>query len=725
VSNKLSKVSRRDFVRWGSLGGAALIVGLDAGERAVAYAAGTAPPAAFEPNAWIRIDESGVITIVAENAEMGQGVRTAVPLMMADELGADWARVRVANASPGPRYPNMRTSGSSAISDAWIPMRTVAAAAREMLVTAAATAWGVAPSTCTATSSVVTHAPTGRRMEYGALVAAASALPVPAAPTLRTPAQRTLMGTRVLRVDGPAIVTGRAQYGLDMRVPGMRFAAIARPPQFGATVGRWNDARARTIPGVAEVFEVPSGVVVIADRTWTAFKGRDALEVQWRERPGERLNSLEYQRALENAVGRGKRGRRDGDPDAVFASAARTMEATYTAPFQPHAAMEPLSCVAHVRDGACEIWVGTQAANEAQKEAATLLGIPPERVTINVQLLGGSFGRRLTNDFILEAVEVARKTRGPVQVVWSRADDFHHDIYQPGQVNRMAAALNAAGHPIGWRHQTADYHLTMFEKYDPNYSVEGNPWGAYDTPYAFTGLDVTLALLEAPVTTGAWRSVSYPAAVFARESFVDEVARATRRDPVALRLALIPSPGNVARGAVTRANGDRLRHVVSLAAERSGWQRPFVRSREGRRWGRGIACNSYHGGTMVAQVAEVSVGASNDIRVHRVVCAIDCGAVVNLAGVEGQVESGVIWGLSSMLRSAMRFENGRAVQSNFNDYRVVRMSEAPVVETHVVTSDLRAFGVGEQPVPPVWPAVANAVFDATGERIRSLPLMKG
>jgi isoquinoline 1-oxidoreductase beta subunit len=342
-----------------------------------------------------------------------------------------------------------------------------------------------------------------------------------------------------------------------------------------------------------------------------------------------------------------------------------------------------------------------------------------------VQLLGGSFGRRLTNDFILEAVEVARKTRGPVQVVWSRADDFHHDIYQPAQVNRMSAALDAAGTPIGWRHQTADYHLTMFGAYDPNYTPDGDPWGGYDTPYAFAGLDVTLALLHAPMPTGAWRSVSYPAAVFARESFIDEVARATGRDPVALRLALIPSPGNVTRGGVARANGDRLRHVVSLAAERAGWRRPLTRTRGGRRFGRGVACNSYHGGTMVAQVAEVSAGENNDVRVHRVVCAIDCGGVVNLSGVEGQVESGVIWGLSSMLWSAMQFENGRAVQSNFDDYRVVRMNESPVIETHVVDSPLRAFGVGEQPVPPVWPAVANAFFDATGTRIRSLPLLNG
>lgn len=717
-------VSRRNFVRWAGLGGAALVVGLDGAERLVAFAA---EPAAspFAPNQWISIDESGVITIASAYMEMGQGVRTAIPLMIADELGADFSKVRVVHAPPGPKFSDMRTSGSGSVVDAWSMLRPVGAAAREMLISAAANGWNVEPATCTAFNSIVTHTPTGRTAPFGSLVAAASALPVPATPRLRSRTDGSLLGKRVLRVDGPDIVSGKAQFGLDVRVPGLRFAAIARPPQVGARVARFTDTRARAISGVREVFEVPTGVAVIADRTWTAFRGRDALQVEWNERPGAQLNSREYLRVLEDALPSGKQGRRDGDPNAAFGAADRRMSATYSAPFQPHAAMEPLNCIAHVHDGTCEIWVGTQAPNEAQAEVAQLLGITADRVILHPQLMGGSFGRRLTNDFILEAVEVARKTRGPVQVVWSRADDFHHDKYQPGQVNRLTAGLDASGLPIAWKHETADYHLTTFERYSPDYSVEGNPWGVYDTPYEFRGLDVTYALREAPVPTGAWRSVAYPAAVFARESFIDEIAHATGRDPVALRLALIPSPGNIVRGGVTRANGDRLREVVRLAAERAGWSRPFAQERDGRRWGRGIACNSYHGMTMIAQVAEVSVGANeNDIRVHRVVSAVDCGQVMNLAGLEGQVESGVIWALSSLMRSQMTFENGRPVQSNFNDYRVVRMNESPIVETVAVSSTLRPFGIGEQPVPAVWPAVANAVFAATGRRVRDLPLIR-
>lgn len=717
-------VTRRSFLRWTGLGGVALVIGVDQRDRLIVpMPATTAAP--FEPSQWIRIDESGEITIAAANMEMGQGVRTSIPLIIADELGADFSRVRVVHVSPGPRYDDMRTSGSSAVADAWTRLRPVGAAAREMLIAAAATGWGVDPSTCSAFNGIVSHPASGRTASFGSLVEAAARQAVPASPRLRTRDEPSLYGRRVLRVDGPDIVRGSAQFGLDVRVPGMRFAAVARAPQYGATLVRFTAATSRAVPGVRAVITIPSGVAVVADRTWAAFRGRDALQVEWRERPGALLDSAHYLSALEAALPRGKQGRRDGNPAAAFAGAARTLQATYVAPFQPHAAMEPLNCIAHVRDGRCEIWVGTQAPNEAQAEVATLLGIAPDRVTLHPQLIGGSFGRRLTNDFILEAVEVARRVEGPVQVVWSRADDFHHDKYQPGQVNRMTAGLDANGLPVAWRHETADYHLTTFEAYDPNYAVDGNPWGAYDTPYEFGGLDVKLALLEAPVPTGAWRSVSYPAAVFARESFLDEVARASRRDPVDLRLALIPSPGILIRNGVPRANGDRLREVVRLAAERAGWNQPFQRLRDGRRWGRGFACNSYHGGTMVAQVAEVSVGAANDIRVHRVVSAVDCGQVINHAGLEGQFESGVIWALTSCMRSRMDFTGGRAVQANFNDYRVIRMNEAPVIETHAVASTLRPFGVGEQPVPAVWPAVASAIFDATGRRIRKLPFISG
>ena len=712
--------TRREFLQWSSLTGAALVLGTSRDGRL--HAAAT-PAASFEPNQWLHIDAAGRVTIVAAKSEMGQGVRTSLPMIVAEELGAEWSRVRVQHAEPGASFPNMRTSGSGSVSGSWGPLRVAAAAAREMLVSAAATRWGVAASSCATERGAVVHEPTGRRLEFGALVDAASRLGVPAEPRLKTTAEFRLLGTRVARVDGHAIVAGTATYGLDVRIPGMRYAAIARARAHGGRVARWDADRARAVAGVSDVVEVSSGIAVLADNTWAAMRGRDAVVIEVAPGVGASGDSAAFVRTLEDALARGgKPAVRRGDVAAALASSTR-ISATYHAPFQAHAAMEPLNCAAHVRDGGCEIWVGTQAPNEVRDEAATLLAIAPDRVTVHVMLLGGGFGRRLAVDYVLEAVEVSRKARGPVQVVWSREDDIRHDMYQPAQVNRLTAALDAGGMPVAWRHEVADFNLTMFGDYDPKFdpAADGDPWGGYDTPYAFPSLDVTLALSPTPVPTGAWRSVSYPAAVFARESFLDEIAAQTKRDPVELRRALLPSPGAVHLGPITVNNGDRLRAVLQLAAEKAAWGTALRRPNDGRRWGRGIAINGYDQQTMVAQVAEVSVGTQGDVRVHRVVCAVDCGQVINRSGLEAQFEGGVMWALSA-LKGEVTFENGSTVQANYDDFPVVRMREAPLVEVHIVPSTLRPFGIGEQPVPAVGPAVANAIFAATGRRARRTPL---
>ena len=717
--------TRREFIRAGALAGAAALVLEFPWNAEGEIRKSSAARAAFSPNPWIRIDADGRVTLTAAQSEMGQGVRTSLPMILAEELGADWNAIVVKHATPGAEFPDMRTSGSSSVVDNWIPLRQAGAAAREMLIAAAAARWKVPPRSCRAEGGGVVHG-SGKRIEFGELVAEASALPVPKDPPLKDAASYVLIGSRVRRYDGHAIVSGTAVYGFDVKVPGMKKAAVARSPVYGGKAIRWNAAAAKAIAGVADVVEIPTGIAVLADDTWTAWKARDALAVEWDEGPHATDTTERNWRRLDEALGGWARiSRREGDADAALASAPRRHAATYRYPFQAHATLETMNCAAVVRGGECEIWVGTQAPNEAQKDVASLLGIPMEKVRIHIPLLGGGFGRRLTYDYVIEAVELARKVAYPVQICWTRPDDMRHDFFQPAALHVFTAGFDDTGKPSAWIHRSANFHLTMFETFDRERPdmYEENPWGGFDVPYAFPAMRVDFAPAEAPAHTGAWRSVGYPSTVFARESFLDEIAREVGRDPIDLRMDLIPSPGTVKLRTITLDNGDRLRRVIRLAEEKAGWRSPIRRARDGRRWGRGVACNAYHRQTMVAQIAEVSVGESGDVRVHRVVCAIDCGRAVNPLGIEAQVESAVLWGLSATLHGRITFQNGRVEQSTYRDFPVMRMNECPVIETHIVPSDVRPLGVGEQPVPPIYAAVANAVFDATGVRIRELPIL--
>ncbi|MGE0440098.1 MAG: molybdopterin cofactor-binding domain-containing protein [Gemmatimonadales bacterium] len=672
---------------------------------------------------WLEIAADGTVTLVLDKAEMGQGVSTALPMIMAEELGADWARVRVVPARPGPRFPEMGTAGSGSVVDAWYGHRVAAARAREMLIAAAAVRWTVPPGECFTENGFVRYR--DRRLAFAALVDAARQLPVPEAPRFKDPERYTLLGTRVPDPAAPAIVTGTIRYGFDHTVPGMLYAVIARSPTAGGRCVDFDGEGARAVAGVREVIEVPAGVAVVATSTWAALEGRKALSVRWADGPNARFDNAEGWRRLEGALARGgKIARRAGNAERALRRADRRFDAEFRWTWQAHAAIEPLSAVADVRDGRCEIWAGMQSPNGAQVRVAQALEIPAENVVVNVLRLGGGFGRRIANDFIVEAAQVSRAAGAPVKVLWSREDDYRHDMYNPAQLNRLSAGVDAAGRIVAWRHRVADFHLSMFGPFNPatDPAAEGDPWGGFDSPYDVADLEVELALSEAPVRTGAWRSVTYPAAVLARESFLDEIAHATGQDPVGIRLALIPSPGAVRRGDQDVPNGDRLRRVLQLAAERAGWGEPLPAAEPGRRVGRGIACNPYHRGTMVAQVAEVSVGAAGDIRVHRIVSVVDCGQVINRTGVEQQFEGGIGWALTALLGPGVRFNAGRTVGGGFGDYPILTIDRMPRVETHVVASTVRPFGLGEPPVPAVAPAVLNAVFQATGVRLRTLPL---
>jgi isoquinoline 1-oxidoreductase beta subunit len=711
-------VTRREFLKVGgvALAGLWLELGLD-GRLLHAAAAEPAAPAGFRPFAWLAIEPDGRTVIRVGRVEMGQGPRTALPMILAEELDADWSAVHVVTASPGPDFKNMRTSGSWSVGGTYMPLRHMGARARAMLVAAAAARWQVDPSSCRTERGTVVHAASNRTLGYGALAADAARLPIPESAPLKEPAAFRLIGTRTPRVDGPAIVSGAAGYGIDVRVPGMRFASIERCPVPGGTPLAVEDAAARAVPGVRDVVRLPHGVAVVGDHTWAALEGRRALRVTWDEGALRTFDSDAYLRSLVDAsAGAGAPGRTVGDVDAALVGAARRLDAVYEYPFFVHAPLEPMNAVAHVKDGACDVWVGSQAPNWVQEDVAARLALEPAAVRVHVPLLGGGFGRRLGVEHAVEAAELSRALRGPVQVVWTRADDMAHGFFQPAAVHRMAAGLDASGKLAAWWHREASSAQNIRGTMDPQ-----NPelaaihmWGGVDNPYVFPAMRAEFALVPAPIRLGPWRAVFAPSNVMARECFLDEIALATGVDPVALRLGLLEAPD--AADDAEKSRRRRLAAVIRLAAEKAGWGGPRARGHA-----LGIAAHVYDGETTMAQVAEVSVE-RGAVRVHRFVCAIDCGKVVNPLGLEAQVESAVVWGLSQALGGKITFRQGRVQQANFADYPILRYSETPVIETYAIESGPQPLGAGEQPAAPVGAAVLNALSTLTGKRLRRMPV---
>jgi isoquinoline 1-oxidoreductase beta subunit len=691
----------------------------------------------FEPNAYICITSDNIITLWVTRSEMGQGVRTNLPAALAEELEADLNKIRLEQAMPGARFKGirLRTSGSGSSSGTFLALRRAGATAREMLISAGAEKWGVARSACHAQSGFIRHTPTGRKLSYGDLVEAATRQSVPLDPPLKETKNFRLIGKPLRRIDGPAIVQGRATYGLDVRVPGMLFAVMERSPYLGGKVSTFDGRKALAVAGVRYVVPIhagiSTGVAVVADNTWAAMKGLEVLEVRWDKGLNSDFDSDQFIEKLKAAfVQEGYPVRRQGDAAQALRAATKRLEAVYEFPFQAHAPLETMNCTADVRHDSCEVWTPTQAPETAYADIMKMLGLPAGAVKVHTTLIGGGFGRRLFVDYVHEAVELSKAIGRPVQLVWTRTDDMRHGYFQPASVERLAAGLNAEGRITAWSHKSVGSDLSIYgppsedEKKDlQRYAREESPWGAFDNPYNFPALKVDHVPVDSPVPTGPWRAVEYPSTVFARESFIDEIAEATGRDPLQLRIDLLQLGGVLTLGE-QQIDRSRMIRVLEIAREKSGWMRPLTATYgQDRFYGRGTAINIYHAGSYMAQVAEVSVALDfSDIRVHRIFCVVDCGLPINPAGLEGQVESGITWGLSATLHGKIDFREGRAEQGTYQDFRVMRMNEMPIIDTFVLPSTAPPGGFGEHPVPPVAPAVANALFAATRKRLRSLPL---
>lgn len=728
-----ASMSRRAFLQAGAAG-AGLVLAVSFGGGCRTDDALPATDAPFAPDAWLRIRPDGSVTVMVDRAEMGQGVTTALPMLVAEELDADWASVRFETAPAHKAYGNplmqgmQATGGSTSIRAAWGPLREAGARARLMLVRAAAEQWGVEPSTCRTEPGVVVHEASGRRATYGELANAAGKLPVPDAVALKEPGAFRLIGTAVPRLDSPAIVRGAPVFTGDVRVPGMLVAVLARCPSFGGSVKAFSDAKARAVPGVRHVVQVSNGVAVVADTYWAARRGRDALEVTWEEGPAKGLDSAAITARFRElaAAEEARLVRDDGDAEAALRGAAKTLEAVYELPYLAHATMEPMTCAAHVEADRCTVWAPTQMqwapamqGGGAHGLAAKLSGVDPARVTIHTMQLGGGFGRRAELDFLTDAVETSKAVGAPVRVVWPREDDIRHDFYRPASYHALRGGIDGQGRPVAWTHRIVspsilerllpgwlpDWVLTRLGVYtrgaDPT-AVEG----AYDHPYAVPAVRVTSVKAEVPVPVGFWRSVGHSTNAFVVESFVDELAHLAGKDPYEFRRDLLGAH-------------PRHRTVLDLAAARAGWGTPLPAGRA-----RGIAVHESFG-SWVAQVAEVSLRADGTPRVHRVVVAADVGLVVHPDIVAQQLEGAVVYGLTAALHGEVTIRDGGARESNFHDYPLLRMDEAPEVEVHLVPSAEPPGGVGEVATPPIAPAVANAVFALTGTRVRRLPIRLG
>lgn len=710
---ELLNVSRRDFLKTGAAAGGGLLIGiyLPLGNRLAAQ--GSSGP--FAPNAFIRIGPDDSVTVIVNHSEMGQGVYTALPMLVAEELDADWSKVRVESAPVDAAYNHtafgmQMTGGSTSTWSEYDRLRKAGATARAMLIAAAASTWNVDPAGLRTQNGFVIQDAMQRRLSYGNLVEKASTMTPPQNVALKNPKDFKLIGKATKRLDTPEKVNGKGMFGLDVTVPNMLVAVVARPPVFGGKVQSFNADQAKAIRGVRHVVQIDRGVAVIADGFWPAKLGREALDITWDEGSLSGLeSSAQRDQYAELAKETGTVARKEGDAATAISQASQKLEAVYDVPYLAHAPMEPLNCVADVRDDGCDVWTGTQFQTMEQIVAAKAAGLKPQQVKIHTMLLGGGFGRRAVADchFVQEAVQASKAVKAPVKVIWTREDDIRGGYYRPAAHHSVSAGLDAGGKPVAWRHRIVSQSIiagTPFESFIFKDGVDGTAVeGANDLPYDIPNLEVEWKQVPGGVPTLWWRSVGHSHTAFVVESFLDELAHAARTDPYEYRRSLL-------------GKSPRHRAALDLAAEKAGWGKALPQGRS-----RGIAVHDSFG-SYVAHVAEVSVSKKGDVRVHRVVCAIDCGPTVNPDTIRAQMEGAVVFGLTAALYGQITFDKGRVQQRNFHDYLMLRMNEMPVVEVHIVPSHEKMGGVGEPGVPPVAPAVCNAIFAATGKRIRRLPI---
>jgi isoquinoline 1-oxidoreductase beta subunit len=707
-------LSRRRFLSVSAAVGGGLLIGFTTGSAIrTADAAGEGASASFTANAFIRIGSDGQVVLTMPYVEMGQGTYTSIPMLIAEELEVDLKQVRLEHAPPDEkRYANpllgvQATGNSNAIRGAWQPLRQAGATARTMLVSAAAKRWNVDAASCRAQSGEVRHAPTGRRIKYGELAAEAARMPVPENVALKRREDFKLIGSPAKRLDTPSKVNGTAVYGIDARPPGVKIATLAQSPVFGGRVKSVDDAKAKAVKGVRQIVRLDDAVAVVADHMGAAKKGLAALVIEWDDGPYAKLDTNAIVGALEQATLKsGAVAQNIGNIDSAMANAVTKVEATYQVPFLAHATMEPMNCTVHVRKDGCEIWVGNQAIARCQAAAAKITGLPLEKVVLHNHLIGGGFGRRLESDGVARAVQIAQQVDGPVKVVWTREEDIQHDMYRPYFFDRMSAGLDEKGKPVAWNNRFAGSSI-IARWLPPGFNNGLDPdttEGAIDLVYALPNLHVEYVRVEPPgIPTAFWRSVGPSHNVFVTESFMDELAVAAKQDPVAYRLALLDKT-------------PRAKAVLALAAEKAGWGQPLP-----ERVGRGVSLQFVFA-TYMAHVAEVEIAKNGAVRVRRVVCAVDCGTVVNPDTVRAQIQSAIIFGITAALYGEITLKDGRVEQTNFDSYQMLRMNEAPAIEVHIVQSSEPPGGMGEAGTSAIVPAVANAIFAATGKRLRKMPV---